>query len=269
MIVSIGAEFWQRKPLIGMVHLPPLPGSPRDAGAGMGSILERAREDARALEAGGADAVMVENFFDAPFAKDAVPPQTIAAMTLAVQTVRDAVSLPIGVNVLRNDARSAIAIAHVCGAQFVRINVYVGAVVTDQGVIEGAARAAVLFRKELGAKIALWADVQVKHAAALGERSLEEEAQDAVRRGLADALIVSGAATGSATDPETARRARAAAPGAPILIGSGLTSASAAALLAYADGAIVGTSLKQNGDVALPIDIERVRALRTAMNASL
>lgn len=262
---GLGAAFWARRPLVGMVHLPPLPGSPRDAGAPMRDILAQAVADARALAGGGADAVMVENFFDAPFAKDNVPPHTVAALTRAVGAVREAVGLPLGVNVLRNDARAAIAIAHVCGAQFVRVNVYVGAAVTDQGLIEGAARDAVLYRRELGADVALWADVFVKHAAQLGPNSLEDAAKDAALRGLADALIVSGTATGSATSAEDARRVKAAVPQTPLLVGSGFDARSAPALLAHADGAIVGTSLKREGNVAEAVDVGRVRQLRAAM----
>jgi membrane complex biogenesis BtpA family protein len=264
---AIDQVFWKRRPLVGMAHLQPLPGSPRDRGEGIDSVVERAVADAVALERGGADAVMIENFFDAPFAKERVPPHTIAAMTRAVAAVRAAVSVPIGVNVLRNDARAAIAVAHVCGAQFVRINVFVGAAVTDQGVIEGAARDAVLYRRDLGAQVALWADVHVKHAVQLGGGSLEDAARDAVERGLADALIVSGAATGAPTDPETARAVKSAAPDTPLLVGSGFMRESAASLLAHADGAIVGTALKRNGRIDADVDSDRVRALRSAMDA--
>jgi membrane complex biogenesis BtpA family protein len=269
---QLDETFWARKPLIGMVHLAALPGSPQDAvdadrAQRWEATLQRAVDDARALADGGADAIMVENFFDVPFAKEAVPPHTVAAMTLAVRAVRAAVALPIGVNVLRNDARTALAIAHLCGARFVRINVFIGAAVTDQGIIEGAARAAVLYRKELGADVALWADVCVKHAAQLGEADIATAARDAVHRGLADALIVSGAATGSSTSLEDARRVKAAVPTTPLLIGSGLDAESAATLLAHADGAIVGTSIKRDGRVEAPVELSRVRALRLAMNA--
>ena len=262
---ELNAAFWAQRPLIGMVHLQPLPGSPRDTGAGMESVLAQAIADAQALETGGASAIMVENFFDAPFAKDVVPTVTVAAMTRAVLAVRNATSLPLGVNVLRNDIRSALAIAHVCGAQFVRCNVYVGASVTDQGIIEGAARAAVLTRRELNADVAIWADVCVKHARQLGTDVLEEAAKDAVLRGLADALIVSGAATGSLTDPADAHAVKLVLPCTPVLIGSGFDLETAASLLAHADGAIVGTSLKPNHDVTQPISPERVRLLRAAM----
>ena len=258
-----------------MVHLGALPGSARYAADVLpfSAVLTRAAEDAAALREGGADAIMVENFFDAPFAKTELPPHTISALTCAVLVVREAAgdAMPLGVNALRNDARSAIAVAHIGGAQFVRINVYVGAAVTDQGIIEGAARTAVLYRRELGAKIAIFADVFVKHAAQLGDGTvtLEDAAKDAVERGLADALIVSGSATGAPTGIETVRRAALAVPGTPLLIGSGFNPDSASALLAAgATGAIVGTSLKVAGRIDAPVDAARVRALRAAMDAA-
>lgn len=263
---GLDATFWAQKPLIGMVHLPALPGSPADTGNGMEPVIKRAVADARALEAGGAGAVMIENFFDAPFCKDCVPPHTVAAMTRAVLAVRRAVTVPIGVNVLRNDWRSALAIAQICDAQFVRVNVWVGAAVTDQGLIEGASRQAILYRKELGANVAIFADVFVKHAVQLGGGLLEDAARDAVLRGRADALIVTGSATGASVSMEDVERVRRATPDTPLLIGSGLNPETAAAI-AHADGAVVGTGLKHNGEVASAVDAERVRALRAAMDA--
>lgn len=274
---GLDAAFWAKKPLIGMVHLGPLPGSARYDAKHLPllDILERAKADARALIGAGADALIVENFFDAPFAKSSVPPHTIAAMTRAVMAVRIAAgeAIPIGVNVLRNDARSAIAIAHVTGARFVRINVYVGAAVTDQGIIEGAAREAVLYRRELDADVAIFADIFVKHGSQLGDSdhfTLETTARDAVYRGLADAIIVSGAATGAPTEPEMVSRVSQAVPRTPLLVGSGFRDDNAAALLeAGADGAIVGTSLKQGGEHAAPVEAARVRALRDAMGRGI
>jgi hypothetical protein len=280
---SLDTSFWEQKPLIGMVHLQALPGSPqysdqREQGTkgtggtrgteGMDAIIAQAIADARALENGGANAVMVENFFDAPFARDSLPPHTVAALTRAVAAVREVTSLPVGVNALRNDALTAIAVAHICGAQFVRINVYVGAAVTDQGVIQGAAREAILYRKELGADVAIFADVFVKHATQLGGGNIEDAAKDAVERGLADALIVSGAATGAATDLAEIRRVKAAVPNTPVLVGSGFNAQTAIALLQAADGAIVGTSVKRDGVVSNPVDEERVRALRYLTNTT-
>lgn len=266
---ALDTTFWTNRPLIGMVHLSALPGSARYNGQRMAAIVAQAVADAEALYAGGANAIMIENFYDAPFAKEHVPPHTVAALTRCVLAVRAAVPVPLGVNVLRNDAISALAIAHVCEAQFVRINVFVGAAVTDQGIIEGAARTALLYRKELGAEVAIWADVFVKHAAVLGDWTLEEAAKDAVHRGMADALIVSGIATGSPTDVSDVKRVRDATPDCPLLVGSGFTAETAAGLLTYADGAIVGASLKRDGVLSHPVDSDRVRALRAAMDACL
>jgi uncharacterized protein len=266
----VTVDFWARKPLIGMVHLGPLPGSPRDSGDFEG-VLTRARADAQALAAGGADAIMVENFFDAPFERGRVPAHTVAALTRAALELRAvAPDTPLGINCLRNDALSALAIAQIVGAQFVRVNVWVGAAVTDQGIIEGAAREAILYRKFLGAeKIKIFADVFVKHATQLGDgtMTLKDAAKDAVLRGLADALIVSGTATGAATSEDTVRQAVEAVPETPVLVGSGFSVATAQALLsAGAAGAIVGTSLKESERVASPVDAAKVRALRTAMD---
>ena len=265
---SVLKDFWAQKRLIGMVHLGPLPGSPRDRGDFAG-VLRRAAADAQALVAGGADAIMVENFFDAPFAKDAVPPHTLAALTRAALVVREAApELPLGINCLRNDAKGALAIAHIVGAQFVRVNVWIGAAVTDQGIIEGAAREGILYRKMLGAEhIQIFADVFVKHAAQLGDgtQTIQDAAKDAVLRGMADALIVSGSATGSGTRVSDVASVAEALPGVPVLIGSGFGRESARALLAAgAAGAIVGSSLKV-GAVDSPVDPEKVRALKAIM----
>jgi uncharacterized protein len=262
----MNSDWFSHKRLIGMVHLGPLPGSARYAGD-LGAVLQRAEEDARALEAGGIDAVMVENFFDAPFYKSEVPPHTIAAMTAAVFRLRGAISLPLGVNVLRNDARSAVAIAHVCSASFIRCNVYVGAAITDQGLIEGVAQEVVAYRRALGANIAIWADVEVKHAVQLGGTPVEQQAQDAVERGMADALIVTGAATGLATPIERLRSVRGAVPRIPLLVGSGLTPENAVEVMRIADGAIVGSSLKRGGEISGPVDSARVRELVEAVRS--
>jgi membrane complex biogenesis BtpA family protein len=255
------------KPLIGMVHLGALPGSARWAGS-LDEVLGRAVADAEALAEGGADGIMVENFFDAPFHKSAVPPVTVAAMTAAALAIRAAVSLPLGVNVLRNDACAALSIAHVCGAQFVRCNVFVGAVVTDQGIIEGAAQELLDLRSRLGSSVQIWADVGVKHAAALGDYPLSEQARDARVRGLADALIVTGAATGAATPFDRVVDVSSAVPGCPVLVGSGVDESSAREMARVADGAIVGSSLKEGGVVANPVSVGRVRSVASAFRGT-
>ncbi|HSV74328.1 MAG TPA: BtpA/SgcQ family protein [Chthonomonadales bacterium] len=258
-----GVDFSAGKRLIGMVHLARLPGGGLGA-CPMSVTLDRAIADARAIADGGFDAVLVENFHDAPFARGHVPSRTVAAMAVAVAAVRAAVDLPVGVNVLRNDVRAAIAIAAATGASFVRCNVYVGAVVADQGILEGAAREAIEERAMLATDVAIWADVHVKHAAPLAFRSIADEARDAVLRGRADALIVTGPATGDEAAATDLAAVRSAVDGVPLIIGSGLGVRSAASMLAHADGAIVGSALKPGGDPAAPVDPELVRRLAEA-----
>ena len=253
-----------RKTLIGVVHLGPLPGSPRWRNA-FDAVLARAVADARAYEHGGADAVVVENFGDVPFTRNAVPPETVAAMAVAGRAVREAMKLPLGFNVLRNDAHAALALCAACGGSFIRVNVHSGAMLTDQGVIEGAAFETLRLRRALCPHAQILADVLVKHAAPLTPLPIEIAARDTLERGLADALIISGTGTGEATDLRDVERARAACPKARLLIGSGINAGSVADYLRCADGVIVGSSLKKRGRVDQPVDEKRVAGLVKAM----
>ncbi len=250
-----------RPVLVGVVHLAALPGSVRFVGD-RDAPIRRAVADARALVDGGCHALIVENFGDVPFFKSDVAPETIAAMALAIAAVRTvARSLPVGVNVLRNDARSALGLCASTGASFLRVNVHTGAMVTDQGLIEGRAAETLRERARLCPIAQILADVHVKHATPLGRESIVDAARDARERGLADALIVSGSRTGEPVSRADLEALRAAKLGAPLLIGSGLDSDNAAELLEFADGAIVGTFFKEGGDVNAPVDVQRVRSL--------
>ncbi len=252
--------------LIGVVHLLPTPGSPRFTGS-VNAVLARAVEDAQALSAHGCDALIVENFGDAPFHPQAVPPETVATLALAVRAVRSAAGArPVGVNVLRNDARAALGIAAATGAAFVRVNVHAGAAVTDQGILEGRAHETLRERLRLAPEVAILADAHVKHATPLSRESLAQAVHELVGRALADGVIVSGPATGRPPDAAQVREAREAAGAAPVLIGSGLDLDNAAALLAHASGAIVGTALKRDGHVGNQVDPERVRRMRGAFD---
>jgi len=250
--------------LIGVVHLLPLPGGPVES-VGIEEVVRRARSDAWAMATGGVDALIVENFGDAPFHQDRVGPSTVAMMTRAVAEVRQEVGrLPVGVNVLRNDAVAAMAVAVATGASFIRVNVYVGATVTDQGVIQGAARAALMARRRLGAQVKVAADVMVKHGTPLGSASLEEVARDAWHRGRADRLIVTGAGTGAPTCAEDVGRVRAAVPAASVWVGSGVNPDNADEFK-EADGCIVGTFLHAGSDTSAPVEEGRVREMVAAL----
>jgi membrane complex biogenesis BtpA family protein len=248
------------KILIGVVHLRPLPGSPRWRG-GLEAVLAAAVTDARAYERGGAHALFVENFGDVPFTKAGVGPETVAAMAAAGRAIRGAVSLPIGFNVLRNDARAGLALCAACGGSFIRVNVHTGAMITDQGIIEGQACETLRYRGRVCPETFIFADVHVKHAVPLGPQSIEIAARDTLERGLADALIISGVGTGAAAEMSDVERVRRACPGARIFLGSGVTAANVRDYLPAADGFIVGSSLKRDGRVNNPVDAKRVAAL--------
>lgn len=244
--------------LVGVVHLPPLPGSPR-ATAPCSEIAEGAVRDARALSAAGFDHVVLENFGDAPFFADVVPPVTVSAMTACAVAVREAFpGLALGINVLRNDAQAALAIASVVGAAFIRVNVHTGARVTDQGIVQGRAAETLRTRRALGADgVAIWGDVDVKHSAPLGDRDPAREAEDLVKRGLVDAVLVTGEGTGRGVDENKLRRVRDAVSGVPVLVASAATTESLARLAGLCDGVIVGSALRASGLAGGPVDAER------------
>lgn len=251
--------------LIGMLHCPPLPGSPQFAGDSA-AVFDRVFSDAEMLVSGGFRSLMLENFGDTPFLPGCVSHVTIAHLTNLAREVR--VRYPhveLGINVLRNDGCAALAIAHATGASFIRVNVLCGARVTDQGLIQGIAHDLLRLRSQLGAtSIRILADVDVKHSAPLAARPIGEEVKDAIERGHADAIIVSGPATGSVVETSHLNEAISAAGGVPVLIGSGVSEENIASLLKVADGVIIGSSLKADGQVTAPVDISHVQRLLAA-----
>jgi len=273
--VDTATVFGAERPVVGMVHLPALPGAPRyDDAGGREAIHAAARRDAERLDAGGVDTLMVENFGDVPFYPESVPRHVVADLTALVETVREVTDRPVGVNVLRNDGPSAVAIAAATGAAFVRVNVHVGARVADQGVLEGRAHETMRLRDRLDADVRVLADVGVKHSVPLGRGPADgagETLGDIVDRGLADGVIVSGAATGQATSGDDVRAAVTARDDrgldAPVFVGSGVTAETVGDTLAVADGVIVGSALKEGGDASNPVSVERVERLVAAADA--
>ncbi len=255
--MDLNQVFKTPNPIIGVVHLLPLPTSAR-WGGNLQAVVDRAEREAVALASGGVDGIIVENFFDAPFTKDQVDPAVVSAMSLIIHRLMNLVTLPIGVNVLRNDAHSALAIATCVQAQFIRVNVLTGVMATDQGLIEGQAHQLLRYRREVGSDVKILADVLVKHARPLSSPNLTVAVQDTIERGLADAVILSGWATGSPPSLEDLELASAAAKGTPVLIGSGADWENVGTLMQAADGVIVSSSLKRHGKIDQPIDPIRV-----------
>jgi len=252
--------FGEGKFFIGVVHLPPLPGSPR-WGGNMAEVLEQAQRDALILEQRGASGIIVENFGDAPFQVGRVDAETEASMTIAVDRVQQVTSLPLGINMLRNDALSALAVATATGAQFIRVNVHYGVMAADEGMVEGEAFATLRQRQALGVDVKILADVLVKHAVPLGDVDLGLMARETAYRGLADGLIVTGPVTGKPAVADDIWVVREAVPDRLLLVGSGVNENNAKELLAQADGAIIGTHLKYEGIIRNPIDPARVKRM--------
>jgi membrane complex biogenesis BtpA family protein len=257
---SLADLFTVEKPIIGMVHLWPLPGAPGHEGFGMDAILDAARRDGEALLEGGVDGLIVENMWDLPYYVGSdVHLEAVAAQAVAARQIREMADVPVGVNVIHNGWEAELAIAVAAGLDFMRVCILTGARLWDTGDLDrGCAADLLRRRKELGAEhVKLFADVDKKHSVPFPGLDLETHIEwtEFYR---ADALIVSGRMTGAAPPLEKVRRAKEAAV-RPVLMGSGTTAENIAEFLRYADGAIVGTSLKVDGVAENPVDVERVR----------
>ncbi|NMC85113.1 MAG: BtpA/SgcQ family protein [Anaerolineaceae bacterium] len=253
--------FGVKKPIIGMLHLPPLPGSSVYDGKGLNPVIERALADAESLVAGGVDGLEVENFSDPTYYPMEVGPELVAAMAVVSDHVMRHVSLPVGICIL-SDPKASLSVAHAVGAQFVRATFFTEASVDVSGLVLPKPHELLRFRKFLDPSIKIFADVHIKHSAPLVNRPLGDSALDA-KYFLADAVIISGTHTGKETKLDDIQEAKKAVEDFPVLVGSGFKKDSAEAIFKYADGAIVGTSLKQNGISSNPVDRQRVADLMT------
>jgi membrane complex biogenesis BtpA family protein len=259
----VRALFGVRRALIGMVHVGALPGTPRSS-APLESLAEEAVADARLLAANGFHAVMLENMHDRPYLRRGVGPEVVAAMAVIGREVRRAVALPLGVQVLAGANREALSVALACGATFVRVEGFVFAHVADEGLIESDAGELLRFRRAIGAEgVAVFADVKKKHSAhaLTADVGLAETAR-AAEFFLADAVVVTGAATGRPARPEDVAEV-AGAVAIPVLVGSGATPENLRDYAA-ADAVIVGSALKRDGLWSNPLDPARVAAMRAA-----
>jgi len=258
--------FGAPRALIGMVHVGALPGTPA-AHHSVEKLVQHAVAEARAYRDAGFTAVAIENMHDRPYLNGVVGPEVTAAMTAIGREVKRETGLPLGVQVLAGANREALAVAHACGAEFVRVEGFVFAHVADEGLIESSAGDLLRYRRAIGAeRVRVFADIKKKHAAhaLTADVSLAETAR-AAEFFLADGVVVTGAATGEPAEATDVREARAATR-LPVLVGSGLSPENLARYAA-ADGFLVGSSVKQGGHWSQPLDPEAVRAVAAAFAA--
>ena len=264
---DLGEIFDHPKAVIGMVHLPPLPGAVGYTGYPVQQIVDFALRDARTLAEGGVDGLIVENMWDLPFAVGMdVAPEQMCAQAVAAAEVVKAVDIPVGINVVHNGARVCLGIALAAGARFIRVCLLTGAQVWDTGEFDhGCARELLTARKLAQAEhIKLFCDVDKKHSVRFPGIDLATHIEW-TEFYMADALIISGRMTGDAPDVDKVRRAKELAKGRPVLMGSGMTAENVADFFKYADGCIVGFGLKQPGAPHLPVELERVQRFMDAV----
>ncbi|MCD4737604.1 MAG: BtpA/SgcQ family protein, partial [Bacteroidales bacterium] len=255
-MIDFISQLKNQKKVIACIHLLPLPGSPQYKGS-MQEIIDLALEEVRIFKKYSVDALIVENFRDIPFYPDQVIPATVAAMSVITHEIIKEFEGPVGVNILRNDAKAAMSVATVTGAQFIRVNVHIGSKITDQGIISGRSFETLRLKKILDSNVLVFADADVKHASPLGEYSLEQEVRDLSERSLADGIIVTGSGTGHKVNLEdllTIKRNTKL----PVILGSGANPDNIADFHPHINGVIVGSYFKKDGIADKSVEAERV-----------
>jgi membrane complex biogenesis BtpA family protein len=253
------------KPIIAMIHVAALPGTPRHE-LPMREIVGRACAEARIYREAGVQALMIENMHDVPYLRGGVGPEIVAGMTLVAQAVRAEVALPMGLQILAAADLEALSVAHVAGLNFIRVECFSFAHVADEGVMQSNAARLLRYRRQIGAEdVQVWADIKKKHAshALTADLSVGEVAEAARFMG-ADAVIVTGTTTGRPPSKADVAAVKQSGAALPVLVGSGVSAENAAAFLDVADGVIVGSHFKRDGHWANPIDPVRVLGLLEA-----
>lgn len=241
-----------------MVHFGALPGSPLyDGKAGIDGIVAGIRKDLHALQDAGVDAVMFGNENDRPY-EFKVDTASTATMAYAIGQVRSEIKLPFGVNVLW-DPMSSVALAAATGAKFIR-EIMTGTYASDMGPWTPDAGKALRYRDRLGCKdVAVLFNVSAEFAYSIDQRSLADRARSAVFSSIPDAILVSGQITGEAAAMSDLEAVKKVLPGTPVLANTGVKHATVTDVLKIADGVIVGSSLKYDGDTWKAVDPARAK----------
>lgn len=250
--------FSVRRPVIGMIHVGALPGTPASSQS-LATIEKQAVREANLYREAGVHGVMLENMHDTPYLRGRVGPEIVASLAIVARAVRHAAALPCGVQILAGANLEALAVAHAAGLDFIRAEGFAFAHVADEGIIQSSAAELLRFRRTIGAgRVQVWADVKKKHSshAITADVGIGETAH-AIEFLRGDAVIVTGMVTGDAPSPEDVRAVQTATR-LPVLLGSGVTAANLARFAPAADGFIVGSEFKTGGDWSGPVDARRV-----------
>jgi membrane complex biogenesis BtpA family protein len=256
-------------PIVGVIHLPALPGTPGSRGMSVAEIIDQARYEARLYQDAGLNCLMLENMHDVPYLRGAVGPEIVAAMSAIALAVRSDCHLPLGVQVLAGANKEALAVALAAGLEFIRAEGYAFAHVADEGIMEACAGELLRYRKHIGAeKVQIWADIKKKHAShALTADLGIAETTAAAEFMRADAVVITGPVTGQAPRLEALLAARNSC-NLPVFVGSGVNVTNVDQFLPNCDGLIVGSHFKKGGLWSNPIEpshltrfMERVREL--------
>src|SRR4026207_848483 len=253
--------FANPKPVIGVIHVGALPGTPRSSQP-VSELVREAKEEARVYRECGVDGVIIENMHDVPYLKGEVGPEIVSAMTAIGNEVKGECGLPVGIQILAGANIEAMAVAHAAGLDFIRAEGFAYAHVADEGLIQASAAKLLRYRKTIGAeRVQVWTDVKKKHSAhaITADVSLGETAETVEFMG-ADCVIVTGSATGKPPTVEDVNEAKSHC-GLPVFLGSGITDANIADFYDHADGFIIGTAFKVDGLWSNTVDPVRVSRL--------
>ncbi|HET6863408.1 MAG TPA: BtpA/SgcQ family protein [Pyrinomonadaceae bacterium] len=257
--------FLKAKPVIGVIHVGALPGTPRSSSK-VSQLVDAARIEANIYRDAGIDGLIIENMHDVPYLRGEVGPEVVAAMTAIGSEVKSASGLPVGIQILAGANIEAMAVAHAAGLDFIRAEGYAYAHIADEGFIQASAAKLLRYRRLIGAEnVQVWTDIKKKHSAhaITADVSLGETAETVEFMG-ADAVIVTGNATGRPPNSEDVKEAKANC-GLPVLLGSGISEENISHFYEDADGFIIGTSFKVDGLWSNTVDSSRVESFLKTM----
>lgn len=270
MPVPFSELLGSRKPLIAMIHVPALPGTPAYTGNWQ-KVLQQVRKEAELLKSAGVDALMLENMHDTPYLNRNVGPEIVAGMTAAAIAVKAvAPDLPCGIQVLAGANQAALAVALAADCQFIRAEGFVFGHLADEGWMNSDAGALLRYRKSINAEhISIYTDIKKKHSSHTVSSDVDlGETAKAAHFFKSDGLIVTGTATGSQAEISDLRVVKEACPDLPVLVGSGITADNASEYKEVADGVIVGSFLKEGGHWMNELSTNRVQQLVASWNNS-